>query len=203
MQALWRVTLLIKPQYRSTNTSRRKGQCYDSPSVDFWFQKHSLAVNLLRGHTTWQGPLFQDKYQGSLFSMWEESRLTLSQACCGETAALHLFGNQTRHLYSSYEHPPNGGRVPTLFKVARESTKGGVRDGRFGAWTSVPAQPFPYSKTRSPLSLSRWSLSYLSVLTFSDRLIILVTALQYEEPQWPPPQLLKTSLPLAFIVLVS
>ena len=113
----------------------------------------------------------------------------------GETAALHLFGNQTRHFCSSYEHPPNRVRVPTLFKVARESTEWGVRHGPFGAWTSVPAQPFPYSKTWSPLSLSRWSLSYLSVLTFSDWLIILVTALQYEEPQWPPPQLLKTSLP--------
>lgn len=69
----------------------------------------------------------------------------------GETAALHLFGNQTRHFYSSYEHPPNRVRVPTLFKVARESTEWGVRGGRFGAWTSVPAQPFPYSKTWSPL----------------------------------------------------
>lgn len=78
---------------------------------------HRLAGSTLSGQVS-----------GKLFFMWENSRLTLGQACCGETAALHLLGNQTRHLYSSSEHPPNRVRAPTLFKVTREATKWGAKN---------------------------------------------------------------------------
>ena len=43
-----------------------------------------------------------------------------------------------------------------------------LRDGSFGAWTSGPAQPFPYSKTRCNSIQALTDLEYLSIVWWQE-----------------------------------